>query len=188
MDLEPSRTYTDFDPYIAAATSDRERHMLRIVQAHARAEVERSLDGLLATLIDEPEYHFWVQGRDMGPKGQAAVRAYYTDFVLSGGAVLESGVDRLVIGPDVIVQEGYIRNLVPVGVARRRGYAIPDGVAHVLLTYRNLVLWPFADGGDGLLTGEDAYTPLDLEAWEAVPEAELPGYYLDYLAEIGYAA
>lgn len=186
MKLEPSRTYTDFDPYIAAATTDRERRMLRIVQDHARAEVERSLDGLMATLVPEPEYHFWVQGKDMGPKGQAAVRGYYIDFVMSGGAVLESGIERLVVGTETIVQEGYIRNLVPAGVARRRGYAIPEGVAHVLVTYRTLVLWPFADGGDGLLIGEDAYTPLDLDAWQEVPDAELPKYYLEYLAEIGY--
>lgn len=188
MHLEPSRTYTDFDPYIAAAGTERERRMLTIVQAHARAEVERSLDGLMATLVAEPEYHFWVQGKDMGPKGQAAVRAYYTDFVMSGGAVLESGVERLVIGADSIVQEGYIRNLVPVGVARRRGYAIPDGVDHVLLTYRNLVVWPFDDAEECLLFGEDAYTPLDLDAWEAVAESDLPQHYVDYLSEIGYSA
>lgn len=188
MQLEPSRTYSDFDPYIAAATTARQRRMLTIVQAHARAEVERSLDGLMATLVPEPEYHFWVQGKDMGPKGQAAVRAYYTDFVMSGGAVLESGVERLVIGDDSVVQEGFIRNLVPVGVARRRGYAIPDGFDHVLLTYRNLVVWPFNGDDDCLLFGEDAYTPLDLDAWEPVADADLPQYYVDYLVEIGYSA
>jgi hypothetical protein len=188
LDFDPTRTYTGYDDRIAATTDPRHRRMLEIVRDHAKAEVERSLDGLMATLVAEPEYHFWVQGRDMGPKGDAAVRAYYTDFVLSGGAVLESIIERLIVDDGAVVQDSYIRNLVPIGVARRRGYAIPDGIDHVMVTYRNCVLWPFDDGDEStcLLLGEDSYTPLDLEAWEAVADADLPDYYLDYLAGIGH--
>lgn len=185
--FDPSKTYTDYDARIGATTDRRQRRMLQIVRDHARAEVERSLEGLMATMVDEPVYHFWVHGRDLGPKGQAAVRAYYTDFVNSGGAVLESTIERLVVDDGAVVQDSYIRNLVPVAVARRRGYQIPDGIDHVMLTYRNCVLWPF-DGGDDescLLLGEDSYTPLDLEAWEAVADADLPAAYLDYLSQVG---
>ena len=190
LELDPTGTFTKYDARIAAETDPRRRRMLGIVRDHARAEVERSLDGLLATLVAEPEYHFWVMGRDHGPKGAAAVRQYYTDFVMSGGAVLESVLERLVVDDGAVVEDTYIRNLVPAGVARRRGYAIPDNIDHVLVTYRNLVLWPFDDGDETncLLLGEDSYTPLDLEAWEPVADADLPQYYLDYLAEIGYSA
>lgn len=190
LEFDPKLTYTKYDDRLAATDDPRQRHMIEVVRAHSRAEVERSLEGLMATLVAEPEYHFWVMGKDMGPKGQAAVRAYYTDFVMSGGAVLESTLERLVVDDGAIVQDSYIRNLVPVGVARRRGYVIPEGIEHVMLTYRNCVLWPFEDGrGDEcLLLGEDSYTPLDLDAWEPVADGDLPRYYLDYLAEIGYSA
>jgi len=185
--FEPSRTYTDYEAYLAAATTARQRRMLTLVQAHARAEVERDLDGLMATLVPDPSYRFWIMGKDLGPKGYDAVRTYYADYVAGGGAVLESTIERLVVDDSVVVQEGYIRNLLPAAVARRRGYPVPEDVAHVLVRFRSLVLWPFDDGDDDscLLIGEDSYAPLDLEAWESVADAELPGYYLDYLAEIG---
>ena len=190
LQFDPSRTFTEFDTAIASAANPRQARMLRIVQDHARAEVERDLEGLMATLVADPEYHFWVQGRDMGPKGHDVVRAYYTDYVNGGGAVLESTFDRLTVDDGSVVQDGRIRNLLPAAVARRRGYAIPDDVAHVIVTFRSLVIWPFDDGDDEhcLLLGEDSYAPLDLDAWEPVADADLPGYYLDYLAEIGYSA
>ena len=190
LQFDPTRTYTDLDPYIAAAVDPRQRRMLSIVRNHAKAEVDRDLDGLMATLVAEPEYHFWVMGRDMGPKGYDAVRTYYIDYVASGGGVLESTIERLVVDDGTVVQDGVIRNLVPASVARRRGYAVPHDVAHVIVAFRSLVLWPFDDGDDDscLLLGEDSYAPLDLDAWEPVAEADLPSYYLDYLTEIGLGA
>ena len=189
LHFDPSRTYTDFDPYIESAANPRQRRMLSIVRDHAKAEVERSLDGLMATLVANPEYHFWVMGKDMGPKGYDAVRSYYNDYVASGGGVLESTIERLIVDDGCVVQDGYIRNLVPSDVARRRGYPIPSDVAHVIVTFRSLVLWPFDDGDDEscLLLGEDSYAPLDLDAWEPVDGADLPDYYLEYLAELGVA-
>lgn len=189
-DFEPSRTWTDYEPYLAAAATPRQRRMLTLVRDHARAEVERDLDGLMATLVAEPSYRFWIMGKDLGPKGYDTVRGYYADYVAGGGAVLESTIERLVVDDSVVVQEGYIRNLLPAAVARRRGYPVPDDVEHVLVRFRSLVLWPFDAGDDEscLLIGEDSYAPLDLEAWEPVVEADLPQYYLDYLAEIGLHA
>lgn len=190
LQFDPTRTYTDFDPHIAKAVSPRQRRMLSIVRDHAKAEVDRSLDRLMATLVPDPAYHFWVMGKDLGPKGYEGVRSYYLDYVASGGAVLESTIERLTVDDGTVVQDGCIRNLIPAGVARRRGYAVPDDVAHVVVTFRSLVLWPFDDGDDDscLLLGEDSYAPLDHDAWEPVAAPDLPSYYLDYLAEIGLGA
>lgn len=79
---------------------------------HVKGEVARSIDALMATLVAEPRYHFWVDGRDVGPKGHHAVRAYYEQFVLGGGAVIESSKERIVVDDATLTHEGPPRNLV----------------------------------------------------------------------------
>jgi hypothetical protein len=109
--------------------------MLKAVIEHAMAEADRSMERLMATLVDEPRYHFWIGGRDVGPKGDDRVRAYYRDFVASGGAVFESPKDRIVVDDHNVVSEAEVRNLVPGPVAKRRGYHVTDESGHYLVRY-----------------------------------------------------
>lgn len=85
LQFDPRLTSTKYDDRLAVTDDPRQRHMIEVVRAHSRTEVERSLEGLMATLVAELEYHFWVQGKDMGPKGQVAVRAYHTDYLAEIG-------------------------------------------------------------------------------------------------------
>ena len=59
----------------------RHRRMLETVIEHLRAEVDASVERLLATLVPEPEYHLWNNGSDYGPKGVDQVTGYYRELV-----------------------------------------------------------------------------------------------------------
>lgn len=163
--------------------SPRQRQLLQTVIDHVKAEVALDVDGLMNTLVAEPRYHFWIGGRDLGPKGAAAVRAYYENFVADGGAVFESIKERIVVDDETISHEGQMRNLVSGAIAKRRGYTIPDETGHYLVLFRNVVWWSFDAAGKAL--GEDSYTTMHPDDWTRIPDEELPSCYLDYLDRIG---
>lgn len=183
LDFDQSRCWQDLEAHLARTEDPRHRQLLQAVIDHVKAEVRRDVDGLMATLVADPKYHFWARGKDVGPKGYDAVRAYYEAFVESGGAVFESRKDRIVVDDHTVAHEGPMRNLVPGSVARARGYTVPDEDGHYLVIFRNCVWWSFDEAG--LALGEDTYTYMDPDAWERVADEDLPQAYLDYLAEIG---
>ncbi len=168
----------------AVTNDERHRQMLDVVIEHSKAEADRSLDRLMGTLVDDPQYHFWVRGRDVGPKGVEAVRAYYEQFVTSGGAVFESPKERIVVDDHNVVTEAEIANYVPGPVAARRGYSVPDDAGHYLVRFRNIVFFEFGDDPTRSL-GEDSVTSMDPEAWERVADSDLPAAYVEYLAGLG---
>jgi hypothetical protein len=69
-------------------------------------------------------------------------------------------------------------------IAKARGYNVDDESAHYLLPMRNTVLWSF--DADGRAYGEDAYSMIDPDEFTKVDEADLPDFYVDYLASIGH--
>ena len=186
MELVQSTMWQAIDERLAATTNPRHRAMLEVVIEHARAEADRSVERLMATLVDDPQYHFWVAGRDVGPKGADAVHTYYVDFVGSGGAVFESPKDRVVVDDHNVVSEAEVRNLVPGSVAKRRGYHVPDDTGHYLVWFRNVVFFEFADDPTRAL-GEDSYTTFDPDRFERVDDTDLSAMYLDYLAGLSPA-
>jgi hypothetical protein len=184
LQFDQSVCWRELEAYQATRTSPRHKQLLQTVIDHTKAEVNRSLDGLMATLVPEPEYHFWVKsGEDVGPKGYDAVRNYYEAFVLGGGAIFESIKLRIVVDDDTVAHEGVMRNLVSGSIAKNRGYSVPDEHGHYLVGFRNVVWWSM--NADGLAYGEDSYTVIHPDHWERVPDQDLPACYVDYLAEIG---
>lgn len=184
LDFDITRSWSGIDAAQAATRSDRQRALLQLVTNHIRAELVQDLDAVMATLVAEPDFHVWVQGRDIGPKGEAAVRAYYDAFFRGGGAIFESVKERVLVDDRTVAHEGPTRNLLPGRVAKGRGYPVPDEAAHYLVEFRNFVWWSFDD--EGLALGEDSCTTISLDAWQLVPDDELPSVYLDYLARIGW--
>ena len=146
-------------------------------------QADCSVDRLMATLIDDPQYHFWVRGRDVGPKGYDAVRNYYEYYATSGGAVFESPKDRVVVDDHHVVSEADVRNYVPGRVAKARGYSVPDDSGHYLVRFRNVVFFEFAEDPTHALC-EDSYTQIDPDAWERVADEDLPQVYVAYLASL----
>jgi len=180
IDFDVSRSWADLERVRAATASERRRGLLQVVIDHIKAELVHDVDAVLATLAPEPEFHVWVAGRDIGPKGAEATGRYYEAFFAGGGAIFESVKERVVVEDHTIAHEGPVRNLLPGRVARGGGYSVPDDEAHYLVRFRNCVWWSFDERGRAL--GEDSYTTIDLDAWEPVPDDELPDVYLAYVA------
>jgi hypothetical protein len=156
-------------------TDARHRHMLEVVIEHLRAEVEASVDALLATLVPEPDYHLWQDGSDYGPKGVAQVMAYYQELVDAKRQVLEFDITRIVVDDQTIVTEGWIRAINLGSVARARGYHVDDDEASYLVTQRVVIFWPFNE--EGKMLGEDGYANLDAGSARLLSDEELPEVY-----------
>jgi hypothetical protein len=183
LTFDQSITWRELEERLERTTSPRQRRMLQTVIDHAKAEAAGSVDRLMATLCADPQYHFWSSGRDWGPKGQAAVRGFYEDFVAGGEGFFESRKSRIVVDDDTVVTEIELRQLLPGAVAARRGHPIPDPDGHYLVFARAVILWPFNKAGE--LVGEDSYGSSDTSVFEQIPDEELPAEYVAMLGLIG---
>jgi hypothetical protein len=125
-----------------------------------RSEIRGELEPLMATLIDEPRYHFWGIGAESGPKGRAAVRAFYEAMIASGGNRFEFVVERIVVDEQAVVTEGSMRQLLPgssvlAGGVEQVDGRLVDADAEYLTEYHILTVWP--GDADGRIIGEDIY-------------------------------
>jgi SnoaL-like protein len=186
MEFDLTITWQQLEDRLAKTTNLRHRKMLETVVEHAKAEAAGSVDRLLATLNDDPQYHFWSGGKDWGPKGRDAVRAYYESFVASGAGFFESYKPRIVVDDDNVVTESEMRQLVPGTIALQRGYDVPDANGHYIVYARTAIFWPFNEACE--LIGEDSYGSSDTSVWEQVPEDALPEAYVTMLHAIGLSA
>ena len=83
--IDPTTTWRAVEARLARETDPRRRQLLENLLAHMRAEASGDLDGLLATLAPDPQYHQWgAVPLDAGPKGWDAVQGFYRDFIASG--------------------------------------------------------------------------------------------------------
>jgi hypothetical protein len=185
MDFDQAISWRGLEERLERTTDPRHRRMLETVIEHAKAESRGDVDGLMATLGDDPQYHFWSGGTDWGPKGADGVRAYYEGFVASGAGFFESYKARIVVDDDNVVTESVMRGIVPGRVAQQRGYAISDVNAHYLVTARTAIFWPFDESCT--LIAEDSYGSSDLSEFTLVPDDELPAEYVAMLEAIGFA-
>jgi hypothetical protein len=184
IDFDRSLGWKALVERLAVTDSPRQRTLIETVIAHAKAEADFDLDGLMATLVADPQYHFWVQGVDRGPKGAGGVREYYKAFVAGGGAVLSSPKERIIVDDNSLCTEGTITTLASGRIAKARGYHVDDESAHYLLGMRSTILWSF--DADGRAFGEDSYSSIDPDDFEKVERAELPDFYVGYLESIGH--
>ena len=184
MQFDQSISWQRLEERLARTTNPRHRQMLQVVIDHAKAESSGDVDGLMATLSDDPQYHFWSNGQDWGPKGRDGVRAFYESFVASGAGFFESHKARTVVDDENVVTESVMRGIVPGTVAQARGCAVEDVNGHYLVTARTAIFWPFDE--DGKLIGEDSYGSSDGSV-ERVPDDELPAEYVAMLDAIGFA-
>jgi hypothetical protein len=183
MDFDQAISWRGLEGRLARTDNPRHRKMLQTVIEHVKAESYGDVDGLMATLGDDPQYHFWNRGKDWGPKGTDGVRAYYEAFVASGAGFFESDKVRIVVDDENVVTESVMRQLVPGRVAQERGYAVPDADAHYIVTARTAIFWPFDESCT--LLAEDSYGSSDLSDITAVADDELPAEYVAMLNAIG---
>jgi hypothetical protein len=180
--VEQSKARKALEARLSKTESPRQRHMLEVAIAHVRAEAELDLEGLMASLTEDPQYHFWGNGVDQGPKGAAAVRQYYSDLVEAKRGILEYDIETIVLDDDTLVTIGPICAINRGNVAKARGWDVPesDPNGDYLVSMRATIIWPFSE--DGELLGEDSgggWSPTDFRKLDA---AELPEVYVKLFA------
>lgn len=160
MKIDPTRTWAAVEAAYEAENDPRHKQLLKEVRNHMKTEVCGEIDPLMATLTAEPQYHIWGQGPEAGPKGRAAVRAFYEALIGSGGNLFEFNVAKIVVNDNAVVTEGRLRNayagavVLAAGVTEVNGEPV-DANAKYVGNAQLLTVWP-ADP-DGKLIGEDIY-------------------------------
>ena len=158
--LDPERGWQSLNTFIEAQKNASHRALLEMVQEHMRTEVRGEHAGLMATLVDEPQYHMWGGPEDTGPKGRQAVSDFSHAMIDNGGNHFEFEVKKVIVDDNGVVTEGRLRTALPgegvlaAGVNEVEGEPVdPEG------TYVNetqlLTVWPAGEGGK--LVGEDIY-------------------------------
>jgi hypothetical protein len=182
LDFDQTRTWAALEAMLPTGSSRRDA-MLGTVIAHMKAEVRRDIDGLMATLVPAPQYHFWSGTSEHGPKGWAAVRDFYEDFARSGGAILQSPKDRIVLDDRSIAMEGTSTTIARGDLALRRGFDVPTVDGYYAIRTRQVVFWSFDDAA--LAYGEDSYTVVNPQDFDHIAVRDLPQAYVEYMAELG---
>lgn len=158
--FDPDQSWAPIEARIAKENDPRRRQLLEQVRDHMRTEISGDLAGLMSTLADEPRYHFWGVPVEGGPKGRAAVEAFYGQMIAGGGHRFHFDIERIVVDDDSVVTEGRIRQQVPgaavvaSGVKEVEGEPV-DSDASYLSETQLLTLWPMTS--DGRIIGEDIY-------------------------------
>lgn len=156
MAVDKTKTWRKVEERLAREQDPRKRALLENVLAHMKAESVPDLDGLMATLAPNPDYHFWGPDGDSGPKGTEAVRGFYTAFANSGAHRLEYDTERVVVDDDCVVLEGVMRIIYPGRTLVAMGRTVDDPDGWYLYEDRMVVFWPY--DADARLVGEDSYT------------------------------
>jgi hypothetical protein len=158
--FDPERSWHSLEERIAKEEDPRCRQLLEQVRDHMRTEIRGEFEALMATLVDDPQYHLWGLGADMGPKGRDAVATFYTDMIANGGNHFEFEIRRIVVDHDAVVTEGVMRTLMPgaavlaSGISELAGSPVDTGARYVSEN-QILTVWPADE--DGRIKGEDIY-------------------------------
>jgi limonene-1,2-epoxide hydrolase len=158
--FDPERSWQSLEERIKIEKDPRCRQLLEQVRDHLRTEIRGEFEALMATLVDDPQYHLWGIGEEVGPKGREAVATFYTDMIASGGNHFEFEIRRIVVDHDAVVTEGVFRALMPgaavvaSGISEVSGAPV-DADARYVSENQILTVWPAAE--DGRIKGEDIY-------------------------------
>ena len=136
--FDPERSWQSLEERIEIEKDPRCRQLLEQVRDHMRTEIRGEFEALMATLVDDPQYHLWGMGAEMGPKGREAVATFYTDMIATGGNHFEFEIRRIVVDHDAVVTEGVLRTLMPGAAVIASGISEVSGAAWTPMpaTYR----------------------------------------------------
>jgi hypothetical protein len=177
--IDQNLTWSVVEERLATETDPVLRRNLEQLLVHMKAEAAGDLDTLMATVADGASYTAFGAPPEGSPKGKAAVRRFYEDFIASGATRLQFAIDRLVVDRHCILTEGVMRIAYPGSTLAARGIAVDDESAAYLYEAHMATLWPIDD--DGLFTGEDTYTGGN--GFEGIAERKLaPGDIVELAA------
>jgi hypothetical protein len=122
--------------------------MLRLFEAHRRAEAARDIDGILTTFVPDPFLETNALG--LRSEGRDAVRAAYEMQFFSAFPDLAPADEGMAFGDDTIVVWGTLR-----GTSSGDWLGVPAGGGTFAVPFANVV--PFRDG---MMAGEIIYFDL----------------------------
>jgi hypothetical protein len=158
--IDPTVTFRKVEERLETETDPVLRRNLDTLLTHMKAEMAGDVDGLLATLNDNPRYHaYGSDDASSSPVGRDGVREFYDRFIASGAGQLQLDIDRLVVDKECILTEGVMRIAYPGRTLRAMGVEVDDDDAYYMYETRMATLWPFDE--NGLARGEDTYTGAD---------------------------
>lgn len=164
MKLDPNNTWKLVEKRLAEETDPILRKNLELVLEHMKCEAKADIEGVVATLVDEPVYvmHDTPDDTVMNPKGSKdAVRKFYdVSIVQSGAHRLELDCQRVIVDKDAVVTEGVMRMAYPGRTLGAMGIEVDDPDAYYLYETRMGIVWP-VDRAAGKLVGEESYTGQD---------------------------
>jgi len=178
IDFSIEHTLRPIDAKIAATASPRHRALLENFRAHLVAELAGDVDAILKTQCASPQYHFYGAGTgDFGPKGGAAVRAFYENLVALGYNKLRYDIDRFIVDDAGLFHEGSMHIVFPGTALRAMGLPCDDVSGNYVFSYRQAAIFHYDE--NGVCTGEDTYsdgalTPERLRKLTPAEEATLP--------------
>jgi hypothetical protein len=182
FEFDPSKTWTSIQEKLDRTTDPRHRAMIGEVLAHARAEVDGDLEGVLGTLCANPVYRYV---RNAGPvdqpRGTEAIRDFYVTDIFGGGRhILEGYKDRIVVDDHTVITEGTMRILQWGRDLVAQGLQVDDPDATYLMSVRLLIVWPFDE--DQKIIGEESWSQPRTRTLEKVPDEDVPQAFRDYIA------
>ena len=154
--IDQNRSWSAVEDRLAVETDLVLRRNLELLLLHMRAEAAGDLDALMSTVADDATYTAFGAPPANSPRGKAAVRTFYEDFIASGATRLQFAIDRLVVDRHCILTEGLMRIAYPGKRLVEYGIVVEDTDAFYLFETHMAVLWPIDE--NGLFTGEDSYT------------------------------
>lgn len=159
-EFDPDQSWAPLEARIAVEKDPRRRQVLSKVRDHMRTEITGDLEGLMATLSDEPRYHFWGTPVEGGPKGREAVEAFYSNMISTGGHRFHFAIERIVVDDDTVVTEGKIHQQMPGSAILASDIDSVEGepvdADTIYLAETHIVtVWPMTS--DGQIIGEDIY-------------------------------
>lgn len=154
--IDQNLTWSVVEQRLAVETDTVLRRNLQQLLVHMKAEAAGDLETLMATVAPDASYTAFGAPPENSPRGKAAVRTYYENFIASGATRLQFAIDRLVVDRHCMVTEGLMRIAYPGRRLAEYGIVVDDPDAFYLYEAHMSVLWPINE--DGLFTGEDSYT------------------------------
>ncbi len=179
--IEPYNSWLPLEERAASETNPRHKKLLTEVRDHMENEIKGQLEPLMATLTEEPIYHFWGDNPSI-IKGYDAIKSFYSSMFQTGGQQFEVVLDRIVVDDGAVITEGQVKNLQrgsglkAMGITEIEGESVEDD--HLFVTTAQLVtVWP-ADK-NAKLVGEDIYFGENsINNIERVEQKDLPDYYV----------
>ena len=151
--IDPERSWLALEKRMASESNARRRAVLARVRDHMRDELRELLEPVMATLSDEPLYHFHgMPGFDV-LRGRPAVESYYRQMFSAGRMNAEFVIERIAVDDNTVVTEGKM-----IALADRASMPADQpkqDAAQFLAVTPLLVVWPVTE--DGMLIGENIY-------------------------------